>query len=182
MTSSEFVERGNSGRWASASGRRPGAVPDGRARHRATAGRRPGWGVGRWLVGRRLAVTRRLGQRWIVGCRAAAAPRAGWRPRPGGGSRACARGTRRWLPEVKAASGGRCGTGFGFEWIEVASWRREREGNAQFSNSTYIHGLTDKYRWTIPVSHAPPIFVASSTSPTNIGHVYSSMMWLNRWI
>jgi hypothetical protein len=40
---------------------------------------------------------------------------------------------------------------------------------------SYIRQLTDEYRWAVPVNLAPPIFVSSAMSTTNIGHVYSSM-------
>jgi hypothetical protein len=62
-------------------------------------------------------------------------------------------------------------------------WRRGGRAQREIELmrvGVYIRRLTDEYRWVVPVCPGPPIFVGLVTSPTNIGHLYSSVTWPNR--
>jgi hypothetical protein len=67
--------------------------------------------------------------------------------------------------------------------VQVCGGGCEREGKmSPLIIVGYIHLLIDEYRWVVPVSPTPPIFVDLTTSPMNIGHVYSSMTCTNQQI
>jgi hypothetical protein len=75
-------------------------------------------------------------------------------------------GGRRWRHETKQGKelGVRRGTGL------------------KCYKAAYIHRLTNEYRRVVPVNPVPLIFISEATSPTNIGHIYSSVTWHHRRI
>jgi hypothetical protein len=67
-----------------------------------------------------------------------------------------------------------------FDLRHGAEKGKKKKENGWFHESDYIHRLTDEYRQVVPISPAPPIFIGEATSPMNICHIYSSLMWLHR--
>jgi hypothetical protein len=58
--------------------------------------------------------------------------------------------------------------------------RKGDERKQSVSQSEYVRRLTGQHTWVVPHKPYPLIFIGQATSPTNISHVYSSVMWPHR--